>query len=74
MSKVRIMARKEVMPVPARQNRRLPRCMIKVGLGDARNIGDILSDSIDFICTHPPYFNSLRYRKTVKGDSLSARI
>lgn len=29
--------------------------------GDARNLHCILDDEIDFICTHPPYCNSIKY-------------
>lgn len=37
-------------------------------LGDARNIGFLGNESIDFICTHPPYANIIKYSKNITGD------
>jgi len=36
--------------------------------GDARNLGFIEDESIDFICTHPPYANIIEYSKDIKED------
>ena len=36
--------------------------------GDARNLDFILSESIDFICTHPPYANIISYSDGIDGD------
>jgi methylase of polypeptide subunit release factors len=36
--------------------------------GDARNLGFINSESIDLICTHPPYSNIIKYSKDIQGD------
>lgn len=36
--------------------------------GDARNLYFIPSNSIDLICTHPPYANIIRYSNGIKGD------
>jgi len=36
--------------------------------GDARNLPLILDESIDLICTHPPYANIIRYSKDYPGD------
>ncbi|ODM27327.1 DNA methylase N-4 [Clostridium sp. Bc-iso-3] len=36
--------------------------------GDARNLSSISSNSVDLICTHPPYSNIIRYSKDLKGD------
>jgi len=36
--------------------------------GDARNLDFIPDKSIDFICTHPPYANIIRYSDGIKGD------
>lgn len=36
--------------------------------GDARNLGFISSNSIDLICTHPPYANIIEYSQGIVGD------
>jgi len=36
--------------------------------GDARNLNFIKSESIDLICTHPPYSNIIKYSEDIKGD------
>lgn len=36
--------------------------------GDARNLDFIKDDSIDFICTHPPYANIIKYSEGITGD------
>lgn len=36
--------------------------------GDARNLYFIPNDSIDLICTHPPYSNIIKYSQGIKGD------
>ena len=36
--------------------------------GDARNLVFIPSDSVDFICTHPPYADIIHYSDGIKGD------
>lgn len=36
--------------------------------GDARNLNFILDDSIDLICTHPPYANIIRYSENIPED------
>lgn len=35
---------------------------------DARNLDFIPDESIDFICTHPPYANIIEYSKDIKED------
>ena len=35
---------------------------------DARNLAFIKNESIDFICTHPPYANIISYSKDIKED------
>ncbi|WP_035288950.1 MULTISPECIES: DNA methyltransferase [Clostridiaceae] len=35
---------------------------------DARNLYDIKDESIDLICTHPPYANIIKYSKNIDGD------
>ena len=36
--------------------------------GDARNLAFVLDESIDFICTHPPYANIIHYSDDIDGD------
>jgi len=36
--------------------------------GDARNLDFISDNSIDFICTHPPYANIIKYSEDISGD------
>lgn len=40
----------------------------KLICGDARNLKFIPSDSIDLICTHPPYANIIKYSNGIEGD------
>ena len=36
--------------------------------GDARALSFIVSESIELICTHPPYANIIQYSKDISGD------
>ena len=36
--------------------------------GDARNLDFILNESIDLICTHPPYANIIEYSEDIAED------
>ena len=36
--------------------------------GDAANLYFIKEEHIDFICTHPPYANIIKYSKGISGD------
>ncbi len=36
--------------------------------GDARNLAFIPDESIDFICTHPPYANIIKYSEDLEND------
>lgn len=36
--------------------------------GDARNLEFIANESIDLICTHPPYANIINYSDDIEGD------
>lgn len=36
--------------------------------GDARNLDMIPNESIDLICTHPPYSNIIKYSKNIEND------
>lgn len=41
---------------------------IYVFKGDATNISKIKSQKIDFVCTHPPYADIIRYSENLSGD------
>lgn len=41
---------------------------IDVCLGNAINLKDITNNSIDLICTHPPYANIIQYSDNIAGD------
>lgn len=41
---------------------------VEVHNGDARNLDFIESESIDLICTHPPYSNIIKYSEDIEGD------
>lgn len=42
--------------------------------GDARNLDFIPNESIDFICTHPPYANIIQYSKDLSDDLSQYKI
>ena len=42
--------------------------------GDAKNLSFIKDDSIDFICTHPPYANIIQYSEDIEGDLSHCKI
>lgn len=39
----------------------------KITLGDARNL-DLPNESVDLICTHPPYADIIQYSDNIEGD------
>ncbi len=41
---------------------------ICIKIGDAKNLNFIKDESIDFICTHPPYSNVIKYSNNIKDD------
>lgn len=41
---------------------------VEVHVGDARHLGFINNESIDLICTHPPYSNIIKYSENIEGD------
>lgn len=41
---------------------------IEVKLGDACNLQDVKDNSIDLICTHPPYADIIKYSNNIEGD------
>lgn len=42
--------------------------------GDARNLDFIADDSIDLICTHPPYANIIKYSEGIEEDLSQLKI
>ncbi|MHA1653253.1 MAG: TRM11 family SAM-dependent methyltransferase [Candidatus Thorarchaeota archaeon] len=40
----------------------------QIEVGDARHLEGIEDDSVDLICTHPPYANIIHYTDGVEGD------
>jgi len=41
---------------------------VTIKQGDARNLSFVNDKSIDFICTHPPYANIIKYSNDILGD------
>lgn len=41
---------------------------VYIKMGDARNLKFIPDSSIDFICTHPPYADIIKYSENLKAD------
>lgn len=41
---------------------------VSVTVGDARQLVGIKDESIDLICTHPPYANAIEYSKDIEND------
>ena len=41
---------------------------VEIVKGDARNLYFIKDNSIDLICTHPPYANIIKYSNNIDGD------
>lgn len=42
--------------------------------GDARNLSFVASDSVDFICTHPPYANIIEYSEDLEDDLSQLKV
>jgi DNA modification methylase len=42
--------------------------------GDARNLDFVPSESIDFICTHPPYADIIKFSDDIVGDLSQFRV
>ena len=42
--------------------------------GDARNLDFISSESIDLICTHPPYADIIKYSEGIEGDLSQLKV
>lgn len=43
-------------------------CIVKLYTGDARNLNFIGDETVDLICTHPPYANIIKYSDDIEGD------
>lgn len=41
---------------------------VQIHVGDARHLEFIDDESIDLICTHPPYSNIIKYSEDIQGD------
>ena len=41
---------------------------VEVRLGDARNLDFLENESVDLICTHPPYSNIIQYSEDIEND------
>ncbi|HHV65882.1 MAG TPA: methyltransferase domain-containing protein [Peptococcaceae bacterium] len=41
---------------------------VEIHVGDARHLEFIKNESIDLICTHPPYSNIIKYSEDIQGD------
>ncbi len=41
---------------------------VELHKGDARNLDFIQNESIDFVCTHPPYANIIQYSEDIQED------
>jgi DNA modification methylase len=42
--------------------------------GDARNLNFVTDESIDLICTHPPYANIIEYSEDIEGDLSHCKV
>ncbi|MBO7254223.1 MAG: methyltransferase domain-containing protein [Clostridia bacterium] len=42
-------------------------CKTTIRVGDARKL-DLLDESVDLVCTHPPYSDIIHYSKNIDGD------
>ncbi len=40
----------------------------RIILGDARDLSFLTDESIDLICTHPPYANAISYSNAIEND------
>jgi putative RNA methylase len=47
---------------------------VYINKGDARDLNFIQDESVDFICTHPPYANIIRYSENIEGDLSCCKI
>lgn len=47
---------------------------VHIKRGDARNLRFIRNENIDFICTHPPYADIIRYSEDIDGDLSNYKV
>lgn len=47
---------------------------VQIKQGDARNLDFVSDESIDFICTHPPYANIIQYSEDIQGDLSHCKV
>lgn len=47
---------------------------VEIHKGDARNLDFIDDDSVDLICTHPPYANIIKYSDGLENDLSQLKI
>ena len=50
------------------------RCELAIRQGDARNLDYIPDEHIDFICTHPPYANIIKYSEENPDDLSNLKV
>lgn len=48
--------------------------MVYINKGDARRLDSIPDDSIDLICTHPPYADIIKYSDGIDGDLSQLKV
>lgn len=47
---------------------------VYINKGDARNLDSIPDESIDLICTHPPYADIIKYSEGIDGDLSQLKV
>lgn len=47
---------------------------VYINKGDARHLDSIPDDSIDLICTHPPYADIIKYSDGIDGDLSQLKV
>ena len=47
---------------------------VNIRKGDARNLDFLSNDSIDLICTHPPYADIIKYSDGIDGDLSQLKV
>ena len=52
----------------------LNRDKVYINKGDARHLDSIPDDSIDLICTHPPYADIIKYSDGIDGDLSQLKV
>ena len=59
---------KELKDTAKQTLHRLPEVLIEVRQGDARDLSFIEDETIDLICAHPPYADTIPYTNGIAGD------